>query len=112
MKTCTSYVTLALACLAVFFSWSGCSTTDKTGWRVLQQSTYGSSFSYDAGSLKRTSADTLTVWAEANGGKYQYELDCRNKKARILEGPGTTVSAWFGIVGNSGDALLYNEVCH
>ena len=110
MKTCLSYT--ALACLVVFLSGFACSTAEHTDWKVLQQASYGKSFSYDAGSLKSTSADTFTVWADSSGTKHHYELDCRNKKARILEGPAGTESTWFGITGNSGDALLYNEVCH
>lgn len=101
----------ALVFLALTLSCSGCSTAERTDWRVLQQSSYGKSFSYDAGSLKSTSAHTFTVWADTSGGKYHYELDCRNRKARILQGPGMTGSGWFGITDNSGDALLYNEVC-
>jgi hypothetical protein len=38
-----------------------------------------------------------------------YEIDCKNKKARLLEGAGTEGSSWFNIVG--GEELLYKDVC-
>lgn len=90
---------------------SGCaSSREATNWKVLQESNYGGEFSYDAGSMKHTSDSVITVWAANDSGKFLYELDCKNKKARILQGPGGPTD-WFVIANNSGDELLYHAVC-
>jgi hypothetical protein len=82
-------------------------------WKVIQQSTYGDtgSFSYDAASVKHTDSGTITVWTRSDAGKYLYEIDCKNKKARIVEGVGSGAPEWFNIAAGSADELVYKAVC-
>lgn len=98
-------------CLVCFVLSPGCTTTDKSSWKVLQEDAYHNKFSYDTGSVERTSTQTIKVWANSSGAQYLYEIDCRSKKMRILEGHGTDPNRWIDIMSNSGDQLLYNEVC-
>lgn len=93
------------------FSW-GLASAEAAGadWKVLQQSTYGDTFSYDASSVKHTENNTLTVLTRTQSGQYLYEMDCKNKKARLLEGAGASQSVWFNITGGE-DELLYKAVC-
>lgn len=99
-----------LICLCAFMSCLGCATAERSDWRVLQDDSYGNKFSYDSESVKHTSAGTVTAWAASSGARYHYEIDCKNKKARILEGAGAE-QKWFDVVSGSGDELLYNAVC-
>jgi hypothetical protein len=101
---------VAIACVGVFLCCLGPAVAECADWKVLQQSTYGDTFSYDAASVKHTEGDTITVWARTQSGRYLYEMDCKNKKARILEGAGATASEWFNISGG-GDELLHKAVC-
>jgi hypothetical protein len=89
----------------------GCAATGQGGWTVLREDAYHNRFAYDAASIKRTVAGTVTVWAESTGAKYLYEIDCEAKKLRLLEGTGAAPDQWFDLVGNSGDQLLFDEVC-
>lgn len=89
----------------------GSAVAAKSDWRVLQQDSYGNKFSYDAASVKRTASDTITVSAKSDGTEYLYEIDCKGRKARILEGPGSTGTQWLAIESGSGELLLYNAVC-
>jgi hypothetical protein len=98
-------------CLSVFMLSSGCTTADKSNWKVLQEDAYHNKFSYDTGSVERTSTQTIKVWASSSGARYLYEIDCRSKKMRILEDHGVDQNRWIDIMSNSGDQLLYNEVC-
>ena len=107
MKT---HLRVAIACVSVFLWYLGSVEAERADWKVLQQSTYGDTFSYDAASVKHTEGDTITVWARTQSGRYLYEIDCKNKKARILEGAGDTASGWFNISGG-GDELLHKAVC-
>jgi hypothetical protein len=80
-------------------------------WKVLQESTYGGTFSYDVVSVKHTERNTVTVWARADAARYLYEIDCKNKKARILQGAGPSAAEWFPVTGGSADELLFHAVC-
>ncbi len=100
----------AIVCLCVFSWCPGIAGAERADWKVLQQSTYGDTFSYDAASVKRKEGDTVTVWARTSGAKYLYEVDCKNKKGRLLEGAGPTASEWFNITSGV-DELLYKAVC-
>lgn len=99
----------AIVCLILLTS--GCSTIERTNWKVIQEDAYHNTFSYDPGSVERTSAGTVTARASSDGSKYRYEIDCNGKKMRILEGHGADPARWIDIVSSSGDQLLYNEVC-
>ena len=107
MKT---YLRVAIVCAGAFLLCSGPAEAERADWKVLQQSTYGDAFYYDAASVKHTDGNTITVWARTQSGKYLYEIDCKNKKARILEGAGAASSEWFNISGG-GDELLQKAVC-
>jgi hypothetical protein len=109
MKTYLSFITLAIVCFAAFLS--GCATAGKSDWKVLQEDAYHNRFSYDMKSVERTPAGTVKAWASSNGARYLYDIDCKNKKMRILEGHGADPAQWFDVLSNSGDQLLYNEVC-
>jgi hypothetical protein len=91
----------------------GCSKTELTGWKVLQEDSYHNTFSYDTKSIKHTSENSIVVWAKSNAAKYLYEIDCKNRKARLLQEDERSSSSpqWFDVVGHSGDELLYNAVC-
>jgi hypothetical protein len=90
-----------------------CSKAELTGWKVLQEDSYGNKFSYDEKSVKHTSEDSVTVWARSNAAKYLYEINCKNRKARILQENDTSIPnpQWIDIVGHSGDELVYQTVC-
>jgi hypothetical protein len=107
MKT---HLRLAIVCVGAFLWCLSSAEAERADWKVLQQSTYGDTFSYDAASVKHTEGNTITVWARTQSGKYLYEIDCKNKKARILEGAGATASEWFNISGG-GDELLHKALC-
>ena len=109
MKTCLLFISAAIVCLAAFLP--GCATTDKSDWKILQEDAYHNRFSYDMKSVERTPAGTVKAWASSNGSKYLYDIDCKNKKMRILEGHGADPAQWFDVLSNSGDQLLYDEVC-
>lgn len=111
MKTCIFSLRAAAACLSVLFLCLGCSQA-VGNWKILHEDSYGS-FSYDAGSIKQTPDNVVTVWAKSNGARYLYEIDCRNKRARILQELDTVVPSpqWFAIAASSGDELLYGVVC-
>ena len=111
MKTCLSFITPAIVCLTAFISLHGCAGADKSDWKILQEDAYHNRFSYDMKSVERTPAGTVKAWASSNGSKYLYDIDCKNKKMRILEGHGADPAKWFAILSNSGDELLYNEIC-
>lgn len=102
----------AVVWMSAFLFMFGCSKAELTGWKVLQEDSYGNRFYYDAESVRRTSENSVTVWAKSNGAKYLYEIDCKNRKARILnEDDKSSPPQWFDIAGNSGDALVYKAVC-
>jgi hypothetical protein len=82
----------------------------RADWKVLQQSTYGDTLSYDAASVKHTESNTKTVRSRTQSSEYLYEIDCKDKKARLIEGAGAAGSAWFNITGRE-DELLYKAVC-
>ena len=106
MKT---HLGVTIICMGAFLWWLGSVEAGQDDWRVLQQSSYGDTWSYDAASVKNTETNTLTVRTRTQASEYLYEIDCKNKKARLLEGPGAAGSGWFNIVG--GDELLYKAVC-
>lgn len=111
MKSCLPFLMIAIVFLGVF-SWSpGLAGAEREGWKVLQEDSYHNTFSYDAASVKRSARDTITVSARSNGAEYLYEIDCKNKKARIIEKNGSTGSKWFAILNGSGELLLFNAVC-
>ncbi|MGO9380030.1 MAG: hypothetical protein ACLPN1_03055 [Dissulfurispiraceae bacterium] len=89
-----------------------CSNAELTGWKILQEDTYGNNLSYNAESVKHTE-DHVTVSVRSNSTKYLYEIDCKNGKARIVQEDGKSSSnpQWFDIVGQSGDELVYKAVC-
>lgn len=105
------FMSAAIVCLVAFLSFHGCVTADKSEWKVLQEDAYHNRFSYDTKSVERTPAGTVKVWASSNASRYLYDIDCKNKKMRILDGHGADPTRWFDILSNSGDQLLYNEVC-
>ena len=87
------------------------SSTEAAGsdWKILQESTYGDTWYYDAASVRSTENNTILVRTRTKSAEHLYEIDCKNRKARLLEGIGATGAAWFNIVG--GDELLYHAVC-
>jgi hypothetical protein len=111
MKKNLSFLKTTIMCLSVVLWCLGLAEAERADWKVLQKSSYGGTFSYDAASVKRTESDTITVWAQSDAGKYLYEIDCKNKKARILQGLGPSASEWFNIASGSGDELVYKAVC-
>lgn len=98
-----------ILCLSVFAF--GLAEAEGADWKVLRQDTYGNSFSYDTASVKKGETNTVKVWAKSDGAKYLYEIDCKGKKARLLEGTGSAGSEWFAVKGGSGDEMLFQEVC-
>ena len=91
----------------------GCSKTELTNWKLLQEDSYGNAFYYDTKSVKQVSENSVTVWAKSNAARYLYEIDCKNRKARILQEDDKSISnpRWTDISGTSGDALVYKSVC-
>lgn len=102
-------VRAVISFMCVFLSWVCTSAAAKEEWKVLQQSSYGDTFSYDAASIKHTDGNTVTVRAGSDSSKYLYEIDCKNNKARLLEGTGANASEWFNILGV--EELLRKAVC-
>jgi len=111
MKTSLLLTTLVNICLAVFLFLHGCAGADKSDWKILQEDAYHNRFSYDTKSVERTAAGAVKASASSNGARYLYDIDCKNKKMRILEGPGADPARWFDVIGNSADQLLYDEIC-
>lgn len=111
MKTLVKFAGTAFAGLSALILCQGCATTEQGGWTVLREDVYRNRFAYDASSVKRTAAGTVTVLAESTGAKYLYEIDCANRKLRLLEGSGSAPEQWFDLVANSGDQLLFDAVC-
>lgn len=101
-------VLIYIASMTVFMCCPGFAGAERADWKVLQQSTYGDTFSYDAASVKQTESKTITVRTRTQSAEYLYEIDCKNKKARLLEG--TSGSGWFNILGGE-DELIYKAVC-
>lgn len=110
MKSYLSFLQAAIGCLIVFL-FLGSAVAGQADWKVLREDSYHNKFSYDAASVKHTASDTVTVWAQSDAAKYLYEIDCKNRKARLLEGVGSAESKWFAIQNGSGDDLLYKAVC-
>ena len=106
MKT---YVNVTILCLGVFLWCLAFAKAERADWKVLQESKYGDTWSYDAASVKNTESNTILVRAKTQSSEYLYEIDCKNKKARLLEGTGADKSVWFNMLG--GDELLYKAVC-
>ncbi|MFI5295445.1 MAG: hypothetical protein ACHQ0Y_10520 [Thermodesulfovibrionales bacterium] len=110
MKTHLRMTIICMVCMGAFLWCLGSAEAGQADWKVLQQSTYGDTLSYDAASVKHTESNTITVWAKTQSSEYLYEIDCKNKKARFLEAAGAAGSEWFTITGG-GDELLYKAVC-
>ena len=106
MKT---YLRVTIMCLGAFLLWLGFAEAERADWKVLQESKYGDTWSYDAANVKNTETNTILVRAGTQSSTYLYEIDCKNKKARLLEGAGADKSVWFNVMG--ADELLYNAVC-
>ncbi|HWR59929.1 MAG TPA: hypothetical protein VN328_13665 [Thermodesulfovibrionales bacterium] len=102
---------LIVCCLGVFLLSTISTGAEREDWKILQEDSYHNTFSYDTGSVERSAGNTITVSASSNGAKYLYEIDCRNKKARIIEKPGAAGPDWFAISSGSGELLLYNTLC-
>lgn len=85
MKT---HLSVTMMCRLAFLLCLGSAEAGRAEWKVLQQSTYGDTLSYDAASVKHTESDTVTVRTRTQSGEYLYEIDCKNKKARLIEGAG------------------------
>lgn len=110
MKTHICLLTAAVFCLCLSV-WSPGPADARAEWKVLQESAYAGSFSYDAASVKHTTDNTVTVNARSGAADYLYEIDCKQKRARILEGAGQSATAWFPVTGGSADELLLKAVC-
>jgi hypothetical protein len=106
MKT---HLRVTIMCMGALLWCLGSTEAGQADWKVLQQSTYGDTWSYDAASVKKTEINTIMVRTKTQASAQLYEIDCNNKKARLLEGAGADGSLWFNIVG--GDELLYKAVC-
>ena len=100
---------MAMMCMGVFLWCFGFAEAGQADWKVLQDSKYGDTWSYDAASVKNTESNTVMVRTKTQRTEYLYEIDCKNRKARIFEKAGDAGSAWFDIKG--ADELLYKEVC-
>jgi|GEM_PF-987420 len=113
MKGCLRSVRATVFCILALFFTLGCSKTELTNWKLLQEDSYGNTFYYDTKSVKQVSENSVTVWAKSNAARYLYEIDCKNRKARILQEDDKSISnpRWLDISGNSGDALVYKSVC-
>jgi hypothetical protein len=109
MKTYALQIVTGLICGGVLLAW-GCSTAERRDWKILQTDAYGNTFSYDASSLQHLSAGTVTVRAKSLSAEYLYEMDCANKRARLLQETGAAPQ-WFAVVSGSAEALLYRAVC-
>jgi hypothetical protein len=107
MKT---HVKAAIVCMSAFLWCLGSAEAGRADWRVIQESSYGDTFSYDAASVKHTESNTIRVRAGTQSSKYLYEIDCKNKRARLLEGVGASAAEWFTI-SSGGEELLYKAVC-
>jgi len=111
MKAYLFFRRAAIVCIGIFL-WVSCiAEAGQADWRILRQDTYGGTFYYDVASIRRTENNTITVWARADVGAYLYEIDCKNKKARILQGLEPAPSEWFAIIGGTSDELVYDAVC-
>lgn len=110
MKKCPVYRNICWA-IGMCVLLSGYAGAAQENWKVLREDAYRNRFAYDAASVKRTPAGTITVWAESTGAKYLYEIDCKSRKLVILEGPGAAPQRWFPLMANSADEMLFNEVC-
>lgn len=104
-----SHLRVTIMCMGAFLWCFGSAGAEQADWKVLQQSTYGDTWSYDAASVKNTEGNTVLVRTRTQSSEYLYEIDCKNRKARLLEGAGAAGSAWFNIAG--ADELLYKAVC-
>jgi len=104
-----TYLSVIIVCMGVFLLCLGSAEAAQADWKILQESKYGDTWSYDAASVKNTENNTILVRTKTQSAEYLYEIDCKNRKARLLEGPGTDKAVWFNIVGT--DELLYKEVC-
>ncbi len=93
------------------FLYTGAFGVERTDWKVLQEDSYHNTFSYDAASVKRAADNVVRVSAKSNGAEYLYEIDCKNKKARILEGAGSAATDWFPIMSGSSELLLSDTLC-
>jgi len=114
MKRCLFSLGLIVCCLSALLSALGCSSTEQKGWKLLQEDSYGNTFYYDTESVKHTSENVVTVWAKSNGARYLYEIDCKSRKARILQQDDQVVASppWLDVGGgSSADALVYQSVC-
>jgi hypothetical protein len=104
-----------LICLALAGSFvlllTSCGTSDKNSWKVLREDAYHNQFSYDSSSIEHTPSHTIKVLVSSNGATYLYEIDCKTKKMRIIESSGGTDTRWLDILRDSGDQLVYDEVC-
>lgn len=109
MKTHVIFLKAAFVCLGVFL-YLGLVEAERVDWKILRQDSYGQKFAYDAASVKQTTSNTMTVWTKSDGAKYLCEIDCKNRKARLLEGLGAGAE-WFVIAGGSDDELLFKAVC-
>ena len=110
MKTRLKVTISCMMCMGAFLWCLGPASAGRADWKVLQQSSYGDTLSYDAASVKHTESDTITVLTRTQSSEYLYEIDCENKKARLLEEAVAAGSGWFNITGG-GDELLYKAVC-
>ncbi len=110
MKIYISLLKAAVLFLGVILC-LGAADAGKSEWKILQIDSYGNKFSYDAASVKKTADNTIKVSAKSDGSEYLYEIDCRNQKARILQGLGSPGADWFPIVSGSGELLLFNVLC-
>jgi len=114
MKHCSFLLRLTICCIPALLLILGCSKTELTGWKLLQEDSYGNKFYYDTESVKHPSENIVTVWVKSNGAKYLYEVDCKWRKVRILQEDDKAVASpqWLDIAGSSsGDALIYKSVC-
>ncbi len=102
-----SVLVLSLCVLSCFST----ASAEKADWKILQEDSYHNTFSYNAASVKRSAENIVKVSAKSNGAEYLYELDCKNKRARILEGAGSAATGWFAIVSGSGELLLFDALC-
>ncbi len=107
MKT---HMSVAVMCTFLILWCFALAEAGSADWKALRQSTYGDTFSYDAASVKHSGSNTVTVRAGTQSSEYLYEMDCKNRKARLVEGAGAAGSGWFTIAGGE-DALLYRAVC-
>ncbi len=110
MKSSPFVISATCLLMCVLFCFSP-AAAEKADWKVLQEDSYHNTFSYDAASVKRSAESIVKVSAKSNGAEYLYEIDCKNKKARILKGAGPAATDWFPIVSGSSELLLSNALC-